>query len=134
MRVRVSPGPPIYAPLAERFTQQPQKLWPSGIWVQIPGGAPCAGTQSGGAAGLQIPRWGCRRPPGPPRRRRKPSYGLAAARSKREGSSGPLGSRPSVSAIRISTRKNTRERRFLARRHSGTFFGELAKRELTPLG
>jgi hypothetical protein len=37
-------------------------------------------------------------------RRRKPSYGLAAARSKREGPSGRLGSRPSVSA-RLTIRK-----------------------------
>jgi len=34
-------------------------------------------------------------------RRRKPSYGLAAARSKREGPSGRLGSRPSVSAKKL---------------------------------
>src|ERR1017187_9883022 len=40
MRVRVSPGPPSYAPLAERFTQQPQKLWPSGVWVQNPASPP----------------------------------------------------------------------------------------------
>ena len=36
-----------------------------------------------------------------PMRRRKPSYGLAAVRSKREGPFGRLGSRRSVSAIRI---------------------------------
>ena len=88
MRVRVSPGPPSYAPLAERFTRQPQELWPSGIWVRIPGDAPkWTGFSLSGRAEVR------------PMRRRKPSYGLAAARSKRERPSGRLGSRPSVSAM-----------------------------------